>query len=305
MKYDGYRCLLALAGGEAKIYTRTGLDWTDKFPEIAEAAARASTATAPCSTARSSRSTTRAIPSFSALQEAISRGRARPHPVPVRRARDRRRGARQAAQSRAQAAARRPARRGPAAASSSMPTISSARASDCSRRCARPARKGSSRRRPTRPIARARTKNWLKIKCTRRQEFVIIGWTRERQEGPRLPRAAARRSTRAASCAMPARSAPASRQAVQHELRAKLDKLATDKAAGRGAPRRGARRALGEARAGRRDCLCRVHRRQCRAPRQLPRPARRQGGEGGGRRNAAGRCPSRARRRQDLATPTG
>ena len=39
MKYDGYRCLLAVAGGKAKIYTRTGLDWTDKFPEIAEAAA--------------------------------------------------------------------------------------------------------------------------------------------------------------------------------------------------------------------------------------------------------------------------
>ena len=40
MKYDGYRCLLALGGGDAKIYTRTGLDWTDKFPEIAEAAGR-------------------------------------------------------------------------------------------------------------------------------------------------------------------------------------------------------------------------------------------------------------------------
>ena len=37
MKYDGYRCLLAIAGGKAKIYTRNGLDWTDKFPEIAEA----------------------------------------------------------------------------------------------------------------------------------------------------------------------------------------------------------------------------------------------------------------------------
>ena len=44
---------------------------------------------------------------FSALQEAISRGRARPHPVPVRRARDRRRGARSAAQYRAQGAPRR------------------------------------------------------------------------------------------------------------------------------------------------------------------------------------------------------
>jgi bifunctional non-homologous end joining protein LigD len=40
MKYDGYRCLLAIGGGKARVYTRSGLDWSDKFPEIVEAAAR-------------------------------------------------------------------------------------------------------------------------------------------------------------------------------------------------------------------------------------------------------------------------
>ena len=35
MKYDGYRCQLAIGGGRSRIYTRSGLDWTDKFPEIA------------------------------------------------------------------------------------------------------------------------------------------------------------------------------------------------------------------------------------------------------------------------------
>ena len=39
MKYDGYRCLLAVGGGKAKVYTRSGLDWSAKFPEIAAAAA--------------------------------------------------------------------------------------------------------------------------------------------------------------------------------------------------------------------------------------------------------------------------
>jgi len=39
VKYDGYRALVAVAGGRARVYTRTGLDWTDKFPHIAEAAA--------------------------------------------------------------------------------------------------------------------------------------------------------------------------------------------------------------------------------------------------------------------------
>ena len=39
IKYDGYRALIAVGGGVAKVYTRSGLDWTDKFPGIAEVAA--------------------------------------------------------------------------------------------------------------------------------------------------------------------------------------------------------------------------------------------------------------------------
>jgi DNA ligase D-like protein (predicted 3'-phosphoesterase) len=38
VKYDGYRALLSIGAGGAKVYTRTGLDWTDRFPGIAEAA---------------------------------------------------------------------------------------------------------------------------------------------------------------------------------------------------------------------------------------------------------------------------
>ena len=38
VKYDGYRAMVAIAGGKAKVFTRTGLDWTGKFPEIAAAA---------------------------------------------------------------------------------------------------------------------------------------------------------------------------------------------------------------------------------------------------------------------------
>lgn len=38
MKYDGYRLLLALGGGEARAYTRSGLDWSDRFePLLADA----------------------------------------------------------------------------------------------------------------------------------------------------------------------------------------------------------------------------------------------------------------------------
>ncbi len=37
MKYDGYRCLAAVSGGAVRLYTRTGQDWTDKFAAIAPA----------------------------------------------------------------------------------------------------------------------------------------------------------------------------------------------------------------------------------------------------------------------------
>jgi bifunctional non-homologous end joining protein LigD len=36
MKYDGYRCLAAVAGDSVRLYTRSGLDWTDKFSALVE-----------------------------------------------------------------------------------------------------------------------------------------------------------------------------------------------------------------------------------------------------------------------------
>ncbi|CAM3235882.1 DNA ligase (ATP) [Sphingomonas antarctica] len=40
MKYDGYRLLVAVGGGTARAYTRSGLDWSKKFAGVVEAAAR-------------------------------------------------------------------------------------------------------------------------------------------------------------------------------------------------------------------------------------------------------------------------
>ena len=39
IKYDGYRCLLAVAGNKVKIFIRSGLDWTDRFAALAAEAA--------------------------------------------------------------------------------------------------------------------------------------------------------------------------------------------------------------------------------------------------------------------------
>ena len=34
LKYDGYRTLIAIGGGDARAYTRSGLDWTDRFASL-------------------------------------------------------------------------------------------------------------------------------------------------------------------------------------------------------------------------------------------------------------------------------
>jgi bifunctional non-homologous end joining protein LigD len=40
IKYDGYRAQIAANGQDVKIYTRSGLDWTEKFPAVAQAVAK-------------------------------------------------------------------------------------------------------------------------------------------------------------------------------------------------------------------------------------------------------------------------
>ena len=35
IKFDGYRAMVAVAGGEVRVFTRNGLDWTDKFAPLA------------------------------------------------------------------------------------------------------------------------------------------------------------------------------------------------------------------------------------------------------------------------------
>jgi bifunctional non-homologous end joining protein LigD len=40
MKYDGYRVEVAVGGGAARAFTRSGLDWSDRFPGLVEAAAK-------------------------------------------------------------------------------------------------------------------------------------------------------------------------------------------------------------------------------------------------------------------------
>lgn len=74
IKFDGYRCLIAAAGDRVVIHTRTGLDWTDRFRSIADAIAALDLSGALIDgeivTAGKDGN-----PSFSALQAALKEGR--------------------------------------------------------------------------------------------------------------------------------------------------------------------------------------------------------------------------------------
>ncbi|HBS50947.1 MAG TPA: hypothetical protein DEA05_13115 [Rhodobacteraceae bacterium] len=74
-KFDGYRCLAAIGKGSARLYTRSGKDWTDKF-----AALEGAFDPLPCDSAlidgEVMAATAGASP-FSALQAALSDGRPR------------------------------------------------------------------------------------------------------------------------------------------------------------------------------------------------------------------------------------
>ena len=172
VKYDGYRALLAIGGGKAKVYTRSGLDWTDKFRAIADAAAKLDVGSALIDGEIVAFKDGR--PDFSTLKDAISNAgdmtlfafdllsldgedlTALPNVARKERLRaivtesDRLRFAEHILGSGEQL----------------FDAI------------CREGYEGVVSKKADAPYRGARTQAWLKIKCTRRQEFVVVGWTR-------------------------------------------------------------------------------------------------------------------------------
>lgn len=170
VKYDGYRALVAVGGGEARVYTRSGLDWTDKFPGIAEAAAATDT---PALIDGEIVAMKDGKPDFSTLQDAISTGGdmilfafdlleaggedLRALPLVERKQR---------------LAALLPAG-DPHIQFAEHVLGAGEKLFDAM--CAE-GLEGIVAKRVDAPYRAGRSKSWLKVKCTRRQEFVIIGW---------------------------------------------------------------------------------------------------------------------------------
>ena len=75
IKFDGYRMLCSVAGGEARLFTRRGLDWTERFAQRGARGGASCPRAKRGSTARWSPCSKRGASSFSALQQALSAGR--------------------------------------------------------------------------------------------------------------------------------------------------------------------------------------------------------------------------------------
>ncbi|QTC93381.1 DNA ligase D [Brevundimonas goettingensis] len=179
IKFDGYRLQVATGGGRATIRTRKGLDWTDRFPELAADAAKWPDAVIDgelCAL------TEDASPDFSALQAAISDGDTggliyfafdllfeggedlRTLPLSHRKARL------QAVLDRLPKAAAKRIRFVDHFASSGKAVLESACRMDL---------EGVISKRLDAPYSAGRSNSWVKSKCRGRDEVVIGGWTSE------------------------------------------------------------------------------------------------------------------------------
>jgi len=172
VKYDGYRALIAIGGGKAKVYTRNGLDWTDKFHAIAEAAAKLPVGSALIDGEIVAFKD--GHPDFSTLKDAISNdgdmtlfafdlleldGESLAKLPQVQRKEQ-----------------LRPLLEGADARLHYAEHIVGEGEKLFEAMC-REGYEGIVCKRADAPYAGRRTQAWLKVKCLKRQEFVIVGWT--------------------------------------------------------------------------------------------------------------------------------
>jgi bifunctional non-homologous end joining protein LigD len=226
MKFDGYRCLLAIGGGTAKVYTRSGLDWSDKFPEIVAAASSLEVGSALLD-GEIVKVIERGNTSFSGLQQAISEGG---------------RGLTlflfDALEIDGEDLTRLPTierkqRLASLLGDGQPPVILYAdhvvaqgeRLFDAA---CRAGSEGIISKKADAPYRSGRTKAWLKIKCTRRQEFVIIGWAPSDKKG-RGFRSLLLGVNEGGKLRYAGKVGTGFSDAVQRDLRARFDKLAAAK----------------------------------------------------------------------------
>ena len=178
VKYDGYRALISTGKGGARVFTRSGLDWSEKFPGIVEAAdtiPHAALIDGEIVAFKDGK------PDFSTLQAAISDGGAMTLFAFDLLKRD---GEDLTGLPQVQ-------RKEELAALLSGMTDERVRYAEhvlgageklFAAMCAE-GLEGVVSKKVDAPYRGTRSKAWLKIKCTKRQEFVIVGWSQSSARG--------------------------------------------------------------------------------------------------------------------------
>lgn len=176
MKFDGYRALAAASGGDVRIYTRGGLDWTDRFVPIRDAIAALDLdgvlldgeIVVVDSNGRSD---------FSALQAALKgKGGALSYfafDLLTAKGRDLRKAPLSERKAKLKKLLGPAGKKGPIFYTDHIES-DGGRMFDalCDRGF-----EGVIAKRASHPYRSGRSKSWLKIKCQREQEFVIAGWS--------------------------------------------------------------------------------------------------------------------------------
>ncbi|WP_159714635.1 DNA ligase D [Sphingomonas sp. AX6] len=185
VKYDGYRCVLSVGGGRARVFTRSGLDWSDKFAGIVEAATALDLPPALID-GEIVKLDANGNPSFSALQSALKSGEGgfTLFAFDVLSLSGKSLTKLSNVERKQKLAALLADAPGDGAIHYAEHVLGAGE--QLFDALCKAGQEGIISKRADAPYRAGRTRNWLKVKCTRRQEFVILGWLKSDSKGRTL-----------------------------------------------------------------------------------------------------------------------
>jgi len=186
IKFDGYRAMVAARGNEIRIYTRSGQDWTDKFAPLAKALA-AHDLPACLIDGEIVAYDGKGNPDFSTLQKVLKRGRGSQtgsdrlafHAFDLLEL---------DGEDLAPLANIERKERLEALLAGAEPPVHVAdhvlgAGEQLYEAMCKAGQEGIIAKKIDAPYRHARSRAWVKVKCTRRQEFVVVGWKKSSAKG--------------------------------------------------------------------------------------------------------------------------
>ncbi|OAN56624.1 DNA ligase D [Sphingobium sp. TCM1] len=186
IKFDGYRAMVSAAGGKVRIFTRNGLDWTDKFPALVRSLVALDLPPALID-GEIVALDAQGNPSFSALQAMLKRGHgAESQDAPLSffafdlLSLD---GMDLKSLTTIERKERLEALLHDAQSPLHVADHVLGAGEQLYRSMCEAGQEGIISKRADAPYRSARTRNWVKVKCTRRQEFILVGWVESSTRG--------------------------------------------------------------------------------------------------------------------------